>query len=224
MDSGGRLYSKVAIVTGGAGTLKLAFSKNFSFASNPAVIALQADVAAEDGWERILKFPLHTFQRLDIVVNKAGVNPGACATIDTAEADYDRMMRVNVKALYYSVIMVVPFFLQSNREVGFIKVSNIPASRPRLGAVWYAASKAALTTANRGLGLEWAPHHVQFNFVQPILGDTPMLTIPMRRLTTPADIGNTVAWLSSDEATMLTGAVVVLDGVRGIWGNVKEIL
>ncbi|KAL2785966.1 3-ketoacyl-reductase [Aspergillus keveii] len=239
----GRLSGKVAIVTGGGGGFGSGIVHKFvqegakvvvvdilpSIAIKLVetypqiqVVALQADVSSEADWARVLGFTIDTFQHLDIVVNNAGVNPGAYATIDTPEDGYDRMMRINLKALYYSTKGV------------FVTVSSISASRPRPGAVWYAASKAALTTASKGLALEWAAHGIRFNVVQPVLGDTPMgdalfssndtaeerkkalETIPLGRLATPADIGNTVAWLASDEATMLTGAVIDVDGGRGI--------
>ncbi|KAL3443708.1 hypothetical protein BJX65DRAFT_311682 [Aspergillus insuetus] len=251
----GRLTGKVAIVTGGGGGFGSGIVHKFvqegakvvvvdiqpSIASKVAetypqtqVVALQADISSEADWARVLGFTIDTFQHLDIVVNNAGVNPGAYTTIDTPEGGYDRMMRINLKALYYSTKVVIPYFLDSKREGVFVTVSSISASRPRPGAVWYAASKAALTTASKGLALEWAAHGIRFNVVQPVLGDTPMgdalflsndtaeerkkalETIPLGRLATPADIGNTVAWLASDEATMLTGAVIDVDGGRGI--------
>ncbi|KAL2858497.1 hypothetical protein BJY01DRAFT_241828 [Aspergillus pseudoustus] len=255
MDSAGRLNGKVAIVTGGGGGFGSGIVQKFvqegarvvvvdiqsSIARKVAdafppmqVVAIHADVSSEADWNRVLKFAIDTFQHLDVVVNNAGVNPGAYTTIDTPEDSYDRMMRINLKALYYSTKVIIPYFLDSKREGDFITVSSISASRPRPGAVWYAASKAALTTASKGLALEWASNGVRFNVVQPVLGDTPMgdalfssnntvearkkalETIPLGRLATPADIGNTVAWLASDEATMLTGAVIDIDGGRGI--------
>jgi 3-oxoacyl-[acyl-carrier protein] reductase len=106
------------------------------------------------------------------------VNPGAYTTIETPEDGYDRMMRINLKALYYSTKVIIPYFLDNKREGVFVTVSRILASRPRPGAVWYAASKAALMTASKGLALEWAANGMRFNVVQPVLGDTPCKYIP----------------------------------------------
>ncbi|KAL3465089.1 oxidoreductase [Aspergillus heterothallicus] len=255
MPTAGRLNGKVAIVTGGGGGFGSGIVQKFvqegakvvvvdiqpSIADKVAeaypptqVVAVQADVSSQADWGRVLKLTIETFQYLDVVVNNAGVNPGAYTAIETPEEGYDRMMRINLKALYYSTKAIIPYFLNNERDGVFVTVSSISASRPRPGAVWYAASKAALTTASKGLALEWAKNGIRFNVVQPVLGDTPMgdalfsgndtfearkralQTIPLGRLATPADIGNTVSWLGSDETTMLTGAVIDVDGGRGI--------
>lgn len=195
MTAAGRLNSKVAIVTGGGGGFGSGIVQKFvqegakvvvvdiqpSIAATVArvfpstqVVAVQADVSSEADWGRVLKYTIDTFQHLDVVVNNAGVNPGAYTTISTPEDGYDRMMRINLKALYYSTKVAIPYFLDKQREGVFVTVSSISASRPRPGAVWYAASKAALTTASKGLALEWAANGLRFNVVQPVLGDTPM--------------------------------------------------
>lgn len=195
MATAGKLNAKVAIVTGGGGgfgsgivhkfvqegakvvvvdiqpTIAARVSEAFP---STQVVAVQADVSSEADWSRVLKFTIDTFQHLDVIVNNAGVNPGAYTTIDTPEDSYDRMMRINLKALYYSTKVAIPYFLEQKREGIFVTVSSISASRPRPGAVWYAASKAALTTASKGLALEWAANGIRFNVVQPVLGDTPM--------------------------------------------------
>ncbi|KAF9895314.1 Dehydrogenase reductase SDR member 4 [Aspergillus nanangensis] len=255
MTVSGKLAGKVAIVTGGgsgfgAGIVKKfvlegaqvvvadiqqdAVSKTADQYPSTQVVALQADVSSEADWKRVLDLTLKKFGGLDIVVNNAGVVNNACPSIDTDEASLDRLLRVNVKSLYHSTKTTIPYFLENKRPAVFVNVSSISAARPRPGLVWYAASKAALTTASRALAVEWAPHGIRFNIIQPALGETAMAaslnagpdspdgrakaleTIPLGRLSTPEDIGNTAAWLASDEATMLTGATIDVDGGRGI--------
>ncbi|KAL4891994.1 hypothetical protein BDV59DRAFT_208709 [Aspergillus ambiguus] len=254
MTYSGKLSGKVGIVTGGGGGFGAGIAKKFisegarvvvvdidqsavdevAEGRESEVLGVRADVTSEDDWKRVLASTIERFNRLDVVVNNAGVVNKMCRSIDTAEDDYDRIMRVNVKSLYLSSKVIVPYFLNSNSPGLFINVSSISAARPRPGVIWYGASKAAVTTASRGLALEWAPHGIRFNVIQPVIGDTAMAislnagpntpdgrkkaleTIPLGRLSTAEDIGNTAAWLASDESTMLTGAVIDVDGGRGV--------
>ncbi|KAL4889492.1 hypothetical protein BDV59DRAFT_210295 [Aspergillus ambiguus] len=255
MTVSGKLSDKVAIVTGGGGGFGAGIAKKFvsegaqvvlldiqkdaatkvakEFSASQ-VIALQADVASETDWANVLDRTLQHFGHLDVVVNNAGVVNNSCPSIETEEADFDRLVRVNLKSLFNSTKIVIPYFLREERPGLFINVSSISAARPRPGLVWYAASKAALTTASRGLAVEWASRQIRFNVIQPALGETAMATslnagpdspegrqkalqtIPLGRLSTPEDIGNTAAWLASNEATMLTGATIDVDGGRGV--------
>ncbi|KAF2757838.1 NAD(P)-binding protein [Pseudovirgaria hyperparasitica] len=249
----GRLEGKVAIVTGGGsgfgrgivdkftseGARVLAWdidgSKLKDFASGPSGSpeALILDATLEQDWRLALAHVLRSFGKLDIVVNNAGVVHRNQPSETTPEDEVDRMWRVNVKPIYYSSKVIVPYF----REVGhgqFINLSSISTPRPRPGLVWYAASKGAVTAATRGLAAEYAPYKIRVNCIQPVFGDTGMAEnvmggcitpekhatlisgIPLGRGATPEDIGNAACYLASDEASFLTGVCLDVDGGRSL--------
>ncbi|KAH8901421.1 oxidoreductase [Thozetella sp. PMI_491] len=255
MSHPGKLEKKVAIVTGGGAGFGVGIVEKFVYegakvicldineenaekvaAAQPpgTCVGIKGDVSSETDWKNALETAITTFGQLDIVVNNAGVVYTACASIDTTEADYDRVMKVNLKSLYWSTKVIIPYMV--NRKAGgvFINISSMASPRPRPTLVWYGASKGGVTNATKGLAIEWAKHQIRFNVIHPVAGETNMVpfflggqdtvegrarmisTIPLGKFTVPADIGNAASFLASDEASMITGAALDVDGGRGI--------
>ncbi|KAF3002297.1 Dehydrogenase reductase SDR member 4 [Neopestalotiopsis sp. 37M] len=253
----GRLEGKVAIVTGGGAGFGVGIVDKFVHEGAKVVIVdiveasakevasehpegccigIKGDVSSESDWKEALDLALQTFGRLDVVVNNAGVVYTAGPSTETAESDFDRVVKVNLKSLFWSTRVIIPYF--KDREAGlgglFINISSMSSPRPRPGLIWYGATKAGVTNASKGLALEWAKHKIRFNVIHPVAGETNMVpfflggedspesrarmmsTIPLGRFAVPSDIGNTAAWLASDEASLLTGASIDVDGGRGI--------
>ncbi|KAK4907661.1 hypothetical protein LTR28_000431 [Elasticomyces elasticus] len=168
--------------------------------------------------------------RLDIVVNNAGVVNKSTPSIEIAEEEYDRIMRINVKSVYHSSRAVVPQFRKQGGGV-FVNISSISAPRPRPKLVWYAGSKGAIT---KGLAAELAPDKIRVNAILPVAADTAMVPlvlgkedtpenrlvvtkgIPLGRWATPRDIANAAAFLASDEAEFITGVCLPVDGGRSL--------
>lgn len=195
MSHPGRLEGKVAIVTGG-GTgfgegivIKYAFegakvvvvdineetAKKVATAQAPgSCVGIKGDVSSEADWKVALDTAINTFGQLDVVVNNAGVIYKACSSIETAESDYDRVLQVNLKSLYWSTKVVIPYFLERGEGGLFVNISSISALRPRPTFVWYGASKGAVTNATKGLAIEWARHKIRFNVIHPVAGETNM--------------------------------------------------
>jgi 3-oxoacyl-[acyl-carrier protein] reductase len=154
------------------------------------------------------------------------------------EADFDRIVAVNMKAIYRAMVEVVPRFKAQAAGAGGIRgvVLNVASTagvspRPRLG--WYNASKGWVITATRANAVELAPFGIRVNALNPVAGETPLLksfmgedtpemrakflsTIPIGRFSTPEDLGNAASWLCSDEAGMVTGVCMEVDGGRCI--------
>ncbi|PHS22774.1 MAG: 3-oxoacyl-ACP reductase, partial [Robiginitomaculum sp.] len=103
----------------------------------------------------------------------------------------------------------------------------------RPGLTWYNASKGWVITATRSMAIELASHNIRVNALNPVAGDTPMLktfmgedtpqirakflaSIPLGRFSTPEDLGNAACFLCSDEAAMITGVTMEVDGGRCI--------
>jgi 3-oxoacyl-[acyl-carrier protein] reductase len=172
------------------------------------------------------------FGRLDILVNNAGVTHLPQALEDVDEADFDRIAAVNMKALYLAMREVVPRFKAQQRGVVLNMASTAGVSpRPRLA--WYNASKGWVITATRASAVELAPFGIRVNALNPVAGETPLLksfmgedtpamrakflsTIPLGRFSTPEDLGNAACFLCSDEASMVTGVCMEVDGGRCI--------
>lgn len=167
---------------------------------------------------------------VDIVVNNAGIiRDNVIWRMD--EADFDVVLRVNLKGPWLLCHELAPVFRRQNRG----RIVNI-ASRAWLGNVGqsnYSASKGGLVSLTRVLALELARHNVTVNAVAPGLIDTPLTQglpeearerllamQPGRRMGVPADIASAVAFLASDEAGFITGQVLHVDGGRSIGATV----
>ena len=245
-----RLKGKTALVTGagsgfGAGIARkfaaegarvLAVDLNGDAAQAVAVEiggqALAADVADGAQVRAMAQAAVAAFGRIDILVNNAGVThlPGPMEEI--SEADFDRVLAVNVKAVYLAAREIVPV-MKAAGAGAILNVASTAAISPRPNLSWYNASKGWLLTATKSMAVELAPRGVRVNAILPVAGETPLLksfmgedtpevrakflsTIPLGRFSTPEDMGNAAAFLCSDEASMITGVALEVDGGRCI--------
>ena len=207
-------------------------------AVGPAARALMVDVAdAEDVKLMFETAELH-FGRIDILINNAGVTHLPQPLEDVSEEDFDRVFAVNMKAIYLAMREVVPRMkanapgYQGIRGVVLNMASTAGVSpRPRLG--WYNASKGWVITATRANAVELAPFGIRVVALNPVAGETPLLrsfmgedtpamrakflsTIPIGRFSQPEDLANAATFLCSDEASMVTGVCMEIDGGRCI--------
>ena len=194
--------------------------------------ALQVDVADEVGARAMIDDAFERFGRLDILVNNAGVGHTPQPLEDLPEDTFDRIAAVNMKAIYLAMRAVVPRFKAQGGGVVLNMASTAGVSpRPRLA--WYNASKGWVITATRACAVELAPFGIRVNALNPVAGETPMLktfmgedtpemrakflaTIPLGRFSTPEDLGHAACFLCSDEASMITGVCMEVDGGRCI--------
>jgi 3-oxoacyl-[acyl-carrier protein] reductase len=253
-----RLKDKVAIVTGGGSGFGAGIVRKFiaegarvlvadlnleaatavAAAAGPAARALRVDVASAADVRQMMEAAVQHFGRLDIVVNNAGVTHLPAPLESVSEADFDRIVAVNMKAIYYSMREAVPRMKANAPGAGGIRgvVLNIASTagvspRPRLG--WYNASKGWVITATRANAVELAPFGIRVVALNPVAGETPLLrsfmgedtpemrakflsTIPLGRFSQPEDLGNAACFLCSDEASMITGVCMEVDGGRCI--------
>ncbi|QFT94208.1 4-formylbenzenesulfonate dehydrogenase TsaC1/TsaC2 [Roseovarius sp. THAF9] len=173
-----------------------------------------------------------TFGLPDIVVNNAGVTHLPTPAEEVAEEDFDRVFAVNCKSVYLSVQNFVAGMKARGSGV-FLNVASTAGVSPRPKLNWYNASKGWMITATRALAVELAPEGIRVNALNPVAGETPLLksfmgedtpemrakflsTIPLGRFSTPEDMGNAAAFLCSDEASMITGVCMEVDGGRCI--------
>ena len=175
---------------------------------------------------------LAAFGTLDILVNNAGVTHLPAPLEEIGEDDFDRVLRVNAKSVYLTARAFVPH-MKAKRSGVILNIASTAAVSPRPRLSWYNASKGWMVTATKSMAVELAPFGVRVVALNPVAGETPLLrsfmgedtpemrvkflaTIPLGRFSTPADIGNAAAFLCSDEASMITGVALEVDGGRVI--------
>ena len=207
-------------------------------ALGPAARALKVDVADAADVRLMMETAELYFGRLDIVVNNAGVGHLPTPLEELSEDDFDRIAAINMKAIYLAMREAVPR-LKANpagahgiRGVVLNMASTAGVSpRPRLS--WYNASKGWVITATRANAVELAPFGIRVCALNPVAGETPLLksfmgedtpeirarflsSIPIGRFSQPEDLGNAACFLCSDEASMITGVCMEVDGGRCI--------
>jgi 3-oxoacyl-[acyl-carrier protein] reductase len=247
-----RLAGKTAIVTGGASGFGAGIVRKFvaegarvmiaDIAADAAAamarelgaaaVSQRVDVSSGDSVAAMAEVALKAFGRLDILVNNAGVSHLPMPMEDISEAEFDRVLAVNVKSVYLTARALVPH-MKANRAGTILNIASTAAVSPRPRLSWYNASKGWLVTATKSMAVELAPFGVRVNALNPVAGETPLLktfmgedtpemrarflaTIPLGRFSTPADIGNAACFLCSDEAAMITGVAMEVDGGRVI--------
>jgi len=193
-------------------------------------IAQEVDVANRASVEAMAEAARSAWGRVDILVNNAGVTHLPTPLEDVLEEEFDRVLAVNAKSVYLTARSFVPMM----KAAGTGAILNIASTagvspRPRLN--WYNASKGWMITATKTMAVELAPHGIRVNALNPVAGETPLLktfmgedtpevrekflsTIPLGRFSQPEDMGHAAVYLCSDEASMVTGVAMEIDGGR----------
>ncbi len=170
--------------------------------------------------------------RIDIWINNAGVTHLPAPMEDVSESDYDRVMRVNTKAVFVVAKHLVPRMKAQGQGI-ILNIASTAGISPRPNLTWYNASKGWLITATKSMAAELAPFNIRVNAINPVAGETPLLasfmgsdteenrnrflaSIPLGRFSTPEDVGETACFLCSEEASMITGVAIEVDGGRCI--------
>ncbi len=203
-----------------------------AFASETDVRYSVTDVGSNDSVQALVAAVCEEFGHIDIFINNAGIGhlPQRLEEID--EAEFDRVLNVNAKSVYLTSRHVVPVMKQSGGGV-ILNIASTAGISPRPGLTWYNASKGWLITATKSMAAELAKDNIRVNALAPVAGETPLLatfmgedtpeirekflaTIPLGRFSTPEDIGQAACFLCSDEASMITGVALEVDGGRCI--------
>jgi len=197
-----------------------------------AAVARQTDVTRDASVADMVDAALAEFGGIDILVNNAGVSHQPAALDEIPEDDFDRVLAVNAKSVYLTAKHVVPE-MRKKRAGAILNIASTAGVSPRPRLSWYNASKGWMITATKSMAVELAPAGVRVNAINPVAGETPLLktflgedtpemrqkflsTIPLGRFSQPEDIGNAACYLCSDEAAMVTGVAMEVDGGRCI--------
>src|SRR5580698_5909907 len=177
-----------------------------------AARAVRTDVSRDADVAALAEAALAFGGRIDILVNNAGVGQGPQALETVAEAEFDRLFAVNAKSVYLTARHIVPA-MKAARSGAILNIASTGGVSPRPNLAWYNATKGWMITATRAMAIELARWNVRVNAINPVAGDTPLLatfmggadtpearariltTIPMGRLSTPADIAAAAVFL-----------------------------
>lgn len=194
--------------------------------------AIHCDVADNDSVAALARHALSLWGHVDILVNNAGITHLPMPLEDVPEAEFDRVLAVNAKSVYLTARHLVPA-MKARGSGAILNIASTAGISPRPRLNWYNASKGWMITATKAMAVELAPHGIRVNALNPVAGETPLLksfmgadtpeirarflsTIPLGRFSTPADIGAAALFLCSDEASMITGVAMEVDGGRCI--------
>lgn len=199
------------------------------------LLPIAADLTKEEEVANVFSSAIEKFERIDGLVNIAGIAQPATPIEEVSLADWEKIMRVNATAPFLTCRTAVPYMKKNGGGV-IINIASISMVRPRPGLNAYIASKGAAVSFSQALAIELAEYGIRVNVVNPGPADTNMLgqftakdkdveevkesvfkkSVPMGRLITPIDIANSLVYLCSKEAAIVTGAVLNVDGGRGI--------
>lgn len=193
---------------------------------------VQADVATDAGWKAIVGECLDKYGRIDVCINNAGWTHRNKPMLECTEAEFDRAYAVNVKSIYLSAQNCIPVF---KRQGGgcFVQIASTAGVRPRPGLTVYNSSKGAVIIMSKSMAAEFGPDRIRVNCVNPVFSPetalsaefaggalTPeakarfLATIPLGRFSTPLDVANACLYLASDEAALVSGVCIEVDGAR----------
>lgn len=194
--------------------------------------AQSVDVSDADSVKAMSDSALAQWDHVDILVNNAGITHVKGALEDVSEEEFDAVFAVNAKSVFLTAKAFVPAMKAAGRGA-ILNVASTAGLSPRPQLNWYNASKGWMITATKTMAVELAPSGVRVNALAPVAGETPLLasfmgedspemrakflaTIPIGRFSTPEDMGAAAVFLCSDAASMITGAVLEVDGGRCI--------
>ena len=190
------------------------------------------DVSSSSSMKKLSEYVLKKYRTIDIMVNNAGITHLPKPLEEVGEEEFDKVFAVNSKSVFLCGKFFVPH-MKKQKKGSILNISSTAGISPRPNLNWYNASKGWMITATKTMAVELAPFNIRVNSLAPVAGETPLLksflgedtferrsaflsTIPIGRFSSPEDLGNAACYLCSDEASMITGSILEVDGGRCI--------
>jgi A-factor type gamma-butyrolactone 1'-reductase (1S-forming) len=188
---------------------------------------LKADVSHPDEVRRIISASVDIYGRLDYAFNNAGISGQIGPMTDQTETNFDEVFSINVKGLFIALQQEIRQMLRQGSGGSIVNMASVGGVLATPGASIYVASKHAVIGLTKSAAIEYGPHGIRVNAVSPGAIRTDMLRQvaggdkaldeladihPVRRIGSPEDVADAVAWLFSDYSSYYTGQSLVLDG------------
>ncbi len=247
-----RLKNKVAIVTGAASGFGEGIARSFAGEGASVIVAdinenagekvssslpeakfVRCDVTRSDDVKAMVGAAEEAYGGLDILVNNAGTTHHRKSLLEVDEDEFDRVYATNVKSIYLGAIHGVPALQRRGGGV-ILNIASTAGIRPRPGLTWYNGTKGTAITLTKSMAAELAPDRIRVCAINPVIGETALLTsfmggpdtpelreqfisgIPLGRMSTPGDIARAALFLCGEDAEFITGVCLEVDGGRCI--------
>jgi 3-oxoacyl-[acyl-carrier protein] reductase len=247
-----RLKDKVAIVTGAASGFGEGIARSFADEGARIIVAdindeggkeiasslpearfVHCDVTSSSDVKALVAAAEEAYGGLDILVNNAGTTHQRKSLLEVSEDEFDKVYATNVKSIYLGAIHGVPALQRRGGGV-ILNIASTAGIRPRPGLTWYNGSKGAAITLTKSMAVELAGDKIRVCAINPVIGETALLTsfmggedtpelreqfiagIPLGRMSRPDDIARAAVFLCSDDAEFITGVCMEVDGGRCI--------
>jgi NAD(P)-dependent dehydrogenase (short-subunit alcohol dehydrogenase family) len=244
------LKGKVAIVTGGASGIGRASALLFASKGCQVMLAdkdqtggaaaldelraidigcgafTSVDVAEAEQVAAVVRETVARFGRLDVLLNSAAIYPTFPSLLETPDADWDKVMRINLRGSFLFCKHALPAMLEAGTGA-IVNLSSISGLRGTTYSVPYAVAKAGVIQLTKTVAVQYGPRGVRANCIVPGLVDSPMSRkvtgsaeefdryvrqIPAGRAATPEDIAELALFLASSVSDYINGSAIVIDG------------
>ncbi len=193
---------------------------------NVKITGYIVDVGDYSQVEEMVNEVFSNYKSIDILVNNAGILRRRSSIEEIEDAEWDLVMRVNVKGVFNCSKAVLKYMKKQRSGKIVNTASSAGRSTSELGGAHYTTSKAAVLGLTRHLAREAAPYNINVNSICPGLIDTPMVQemtskdelkkhlkdIPMARLGKPEEVADLVLFLASDSSSYINGATIDING------------
>jgi NAD(P)-dependent dehydrogenase (short-subunit alcohol dehydrogenase family) len=249
-NSNGNFTGKVAFVTGAANGIGRATALAFAREGANVVVAdiseqgnqetarmieelggralaVRCDVTRAEDVKAALDKTIETFGRLDFAFNNAGVEQKIAATVELDEADWDRIVNINLRSVFLCLKHEIPLMLKQGSGA-IVNTSSGAGVKGFKGQAAYVAAKHGVVGLTKAVALDYASQNIRINAVCPGIIETPMMDRfsggtpegrervisqePIGRMGQPEEIANAVVWLCSDASSFAVGHALVVDG------------
>ena len=220
--------AKVAIID-----INIEAAKSLSKKLGKNTIAIYCDVTKAEDIEKAVNLTIEKLGTIDIVINNAGWTHLNQPMLEVDEETFKKVYDINVFSIFNMIKSIIPIWRELSHKGNIINIGSTAGLSPRPGLTWYNSTKGCVNFMSKALAIELAPDKIRVNCIAPVAGETPLLpqfmggdteenrekfisSIPLGRFCNPSDIASAAVYLASDEADLVTGVVLPVDGGRTI--------